>query len=167
MNRYLWKWAGVLLLAIAIAAVGCLVWLRWKRDAPRRRALATVSRFNEALTSGADENLLAAVVAPSVLTSRTPQEQAEFLRKALRDEVSAEGLAALKRIGKFGPLREVFPDEADKWARQAGVSVSDCVAYRAERNGIRAELVLVSEQGNHRVVRCNNIAQLANKGSVE
>ncbi len=57
----------------------------------------------------------------------------EFLTKALRDEISAEGIGALKKDGAFGPLRKMFPTEAETWANQAGVKAEDCVAFKMER----------------------------------
>jgi hypothetical protein len=88
-------------------------------------------------------------------------EQTEFLTKALRDEISPEGLAVLRREGKFGALTDLFPQEAKTWAAQAGVKPEDCVAFRMERDNIRAEVVLVREGEVYRVVRCNNVKQLA------
>lgn len=79
--------------------------------------------------------------------SRTRAEQIEFISKALRDELSREGLVVLKKEGRFGSLNELFPAEADVWAVQAGVKPEDCVAFRMERNGLRAEVVLVRNSG--------------------
>jgi hypothetical protein len=95
-----------------------------------------------------------------------PHEQTEFITKALRDELSAEGLEALRKGAQFGPLKELFPAEADAWASQAGVKAEDCVGLRMERNGIRAEVVLVRSPNHEsrppfRIVRCNNVKQMA------
>ena len=57
-----------------------------------------------------------------------------FLPKGLRSYGMKEGL--------FGPLQEMFPQEAAAWAAQAGVKVEDCVAFKLEQNGLRAEVVL-------------------------
>ena len=54
-----------------------------------------------------------------------------------------------------------FPGEGGKWAEAFGVDPSDCVAFRAEKNGLRAELVLVKTNGFTRILRCNNVKQLA------
>jgi len=78
----------------------------------------------------------------------------------------------LKRDGAFGPLANLFPAEAETWAKQAGVKPEDCVAFKLERNGLRAEVVLVrtpdsplvprpSSLPGYRILRCNNIKQLA------
>jgi hypothetical protein len=107
------------------------------------------------------------------LQSRTPSEQLEFITKALSDEVSLEGLAVLKKEGRFGALKEVFPVEADGWVAQAGVKLEDYVAFRLERNGLRTEVVLActsdsppathhSPRHTYRIVRCNNVKQLGN-----
>jgi len=114
-----------------------------------------------ALNAGTADDLLQTVVLPAAVSGRTSAEQTEFLSKALRDEISAEGLAVLRREGKFGPLQELFPQEAATWAAQAGVKPEDCVAFRMERDSIRAEVVLVREGNTHRVVRCNNVKQMA------
>ncbi len=98
-------------------------------------------------------------------------EQAEFLTKALADEISPEGLAVLQREGSFGPLATVFAAEAEGWAKQGGVKVEDCVAFKLERNGLRAEVVLAAGTPlaprlsplatSMRILRCNNVKQLA------
>ena len=61
----------------------------------------------------------------------------------------------------FGGLSDVFPIEAAGWAEQAGVKPADCLGFKLERNGIRAEVVLVREGASYRVVRCNNVKQMA------
>ena len=86
----------------------------------------------------------------------------DFVRKALAEEVSQEGIKALQKDGQFGRLNEIFPGEAERWAEQAGVKVDDCVAFCAERNGIRAEAVLLMRGTSGMVVRINNVKQLAN-----
>ena len=41
------------------------------------------------------------------------------------------------------------------------MKVEDCVAFKMERAGIRAEVVLLREGETYRVVRCNNVKQMA------
>jgi hypothetical protein len=92
-----------------------------------------------------------------------------FIRKALRDEISPEGLVLLKKEGTFGPLTTVFPKEATNWAAQAGVKPEDCLAFRLDRtNSLRAEVVLArvpdsppatraSLLPSFRILRCNDV----------
>jgi hypothetical protein len=54
----------------------------------------------------------------------------------------------------------VFPQEAPFWAKAAGVEVADCVAFRGEKNGIRAEVVITTN-GAYRIIRVNNVKQMA------
>jgi hypothetical protein len=149
-----------LMLATAIVCGVGLVYFLWRNDAPRRYSFKALDNFCIALNSGNADALLQTVVQPSAVQNRTAAEQAEFLVKALQDEISPEGLAALKREGQFGALKAVFPDEATKWSQQAGVNVDDCVAFKMERGGIRAEVVLLREGQTYRVVRCNNVKQM-------
>ena len=134
---------------------------KWKQDAPRRNSLTALQNLRAALTSNDSGSLLNSIALPQALQSRTAPEQVEFLRKALQDEISDEGVAALKSRGKFGPLNQVFPKEGEIWARQAGLKPEDCLAFKMERTGIRAEVVLVHEGQSYRVVRCNNVKQMA------
>lgn len=153
-------------LLIAAAAV---YW--WHHDAPRRDSLATLARLDNALHSANRAELLDLIVLPAAVQGRTAPEQSEFLVKALNDEISPEGLAVLRKDGAFGPLKELFPAEAEAWARQARVNPDDCVAFKLERNGLRAEVVLerIAEfearnakgRPGYRVVRLNNVKQLA------
>jgi len=114
--------------------------------------------------------LLDRLVLPSALASKTPAEQSEFIRKALRDELSPDGIALLKKRARFGPLLELFPHEATNWAAQAGVEVTNCVAFRLDRpDGLRAEVVLVTQSAirnpqsatEYRLLRVNNVTPLA------
>ena len=133
---------------------------RWVADEPRREALAAAARFGRELRSP-DGKVRDCVVVPGAYLSRTPQEQEDFVRKALRDEISAEGLEILSREGDYGPLAEVFPDNGSKWAKQFGVDAEDCVAFKTVKGNLIAELVLHNEGTRYRILRCNNVKQLA------
>jgi len=152
----------------ALALVGGMQsWIGWQRGAPRRPSLDLLHRLDQRLNAASHEDLLSLLALPVGLQSRTPQEQTEFVSKALAGEISSEGLAVLRRDGQFGPLKDVFPQEAEKWAGQAGVKPDDCVAFRFERNGARAEVVLVKrpEAPNtpaaFRIIRCNDVSRMA------
>ena len=100
---------------------------------------------------------------PEALRSRTTSEQLEFIRKSLHDEISLEGFDVLKKHASYGPLKQLFPAEAAAWAKQAGVNPDDCVAFKLEQNGLKSEVVLVLENQSLKIVRCNNVKQLAAK----
>jgi hypothetical protein len=156
----------ILILGIIATAV---FW--WIHDEPRRDSLACLARLDTALHSGRRAELLRLLIMPAAVQSRTVPEQSEFLAKALNDEISPEGIAVLRQRGAYGPLQDLFPAEAEGWASQAGVRPDDCVAFKLERNGVRAEVVLLkpskiedqSLTGNSafRIVRVNNVKQLA------
>lgn len=135
--------------------------MRWKQEEPRRNAIHALEAFTAALHTGDADKLLRSVVLPADIQSRTAPEQADFLTKALRNEISTEGLAMLRRGGQFGPLTNIFPTEVKRWSSQAGADPEDCVAFRLERDTITAEVVLVHAGEVFRVVRCNNVKQLA------
>jgi hypothetical protein len=160
------KWRLFVISVLLLAASGAWFW--WKAGETRRASIQTLQRFNLTLATGNSADLLDAVVMPSAILGRTSAEQAEFLTKALRDEISAEGLTVLQRDGAFGPLTDIFPTEAQTWANQAGVKPEDCVAFKLERNGQRAEVVLLrlstlnpKPATDFRIVRLNNVRQLA------
>lgn len=155
------------LLAVLVL-VGGMSWYFWKKAEPRRNALGILRQFNDALSVGDSTKILELVSIPTALAGRTAAEQSEFLGKALHDEISAEGLAVLQREGQFGPLTNLFPAEAGAWAQSANVPVENCVAFRLERNGHRAEVVLHrpltpdrQSSSAFKLVRCNNVKQLA------
>ncbi len=160
--------AGVLV-CVALLGAGFYWWIQ---DAPRRESLVSLTRLDAALHSSNRGELLDLVILPPSVRSRGGAEQSEFLAKALNDEISPEGLAVLKARGDYGPLKELFPAEADAWCAQAGVRPDDCVAFKLERNGVRAEVVLIkpptsdfqssSDGGPYRIVRLNNVKQMAN-----
>lgn len=159
---------GVVLLVVALlGAAG--YW--WVHDAPRRASLASLTRLDAALHSGSRGELLDLVIIPATVRGRSAPEQSEFLTKVLNNEISPEGLAVLRQRGDYGPLKKLFPAEAETWCTQAGVHPDDCVAFKLERKGLRAEVVLLKPsnfeseathgKAPYRIVRVNNVKQLA------
>jgi hypothetical protein len=143
----------------------------WSQDEPRRGAIQALDALVGALQAANTKNLLQAIAIPTAVRTRTASEQAGFLTKALREEISPEGLRLLRQQGQSGALTNLFPDEAAGWAAQADVAAEQCVAFKAEKNGVRAEVVLsrsvvpTGKPGHtetvYRVVRGNNVKQLA------
>ncbi len=159
--------AGLSLLVLALLGAALYGW--WVHDASRRASLTSLARLDAALHAGRRAELLDLLVVPAALQGRSAAEQSEFLAKALNDEISPEGLAVLRKHGAYGPLRKLFPNEAESWAKEAGVNPDACVAFKLERPGVRAEVVLVPDASlgtrpsspGFRVVRLNNVKQLA------
>lgn len=135
--------------------------LFWQHGQPRRVALQEVSKLADNLANQHGSELLETIVMPAAIRSQTPAEQQEFLTKALAEEISPEGVLALKHHAQFGLAKSIFPDEYANWCQQAGVDADNCVAFKMERAGIRAEILLVREGQTYRVVRCNNVKQMA------
>lgn len=154
------------LLATGFIVAGVL--FVWRQGTARRESLSVLNQLEAGLAESNSDTLHQSMVMPAALQGRSMPEQTQFLRKALLDELSPEGLAALKKHGRFGILTKIFPDEAEAWANQAGVAPDNCVAFRMERNGHRAEVVLVETAGSspntesyYRIVRVNNVRQMA------
>jgi hypothetical protein len=145
----------------ATALIACGVLIFWKHGESRRAALQEVSKLADNLANNHRAELLDTVLIPAAIKSRTPSEQEQFLAKALADEISPAGVESLERHAEFGPLKTIFPDEATVWCSQAGVNVDDCVAFKMERAGIRAEVVMLHEGQTYRILRCNNVRQMA------
>ena len=135
--------------------------LLWRHGEPRRDALQEVSKLADTLANNHGSELLEIVVTPAAVSSKTQAEQEEFIAKALADEISPEGVLALKNHAQFGLVKSIFPDEYAKWCLQAGVTADDCVAFKMEHDGIQAAVLLVHEGQTYRVVRCNNVKQMA------
>lgn len=140
--------------------------LYWQHGQPRRTASQTLFKLASALMNPNGSDLLDIVVMPAAVRSQTPAEQQEFVAKALRDEISPEGVLALKHHAEFGSAKSIFPAEYANWCQQAGVNADDCVAFKMERAGIRAEIVLVHEGQNYRVVRCKDVKQMAGENQI-
>jgi hypothetical protein len=151
--------AALALLLVVVVSV--VVSPRRKDGQPRRRAIQTLGGLDTALRTGNAADLLKTICIPAAIQGRTATEQAQFLTKALADEISPEGLAVLQKDGAFGSLTNIFPAEAARWSAQAGAKPEDCVAFRMERAGIRAEVVLQRAGQTFRIVRCNNVSQMA------
>lgn len=152
----------VIATAIILALGGAFLF--WQHGQPRRVALQSISELASNLSNPHGSELLDTILIPIAVQSRTQAEQQEFITKALADEISPAGVEALKRHAEFGSLKSVFPKEALDWCSQAGVNVNDCVAFKMERAGIRAEVVMLHEGQTYRVIRCNNVKQMAMEG---
>jgi len=150
---------------VAIGLVVGAAFLLWQHGQPRRQAVLAVSKLADNLANSRGAELLDTILIPVAIQSRTPSEQEQFLTKALADEISPAGVEALKRHAEFGPLKTIFPNEAPVWCSQAGVNVDDCVAFKMERAGIRAEVVMLHEGQTYRLVRCTNVRQMASEKS--
>lgn len=135
--------------------------LYWQHGQLRRVASQTLYKLASAQMNPNGSDLLDAILLPAAVRDMTRMEQQEFVAKALTDEISIGGVLALKRHAEFGALKSVFPDECANWCQQAGVNADACVAFKMERAGIRAEVLLVREGQTYRLVRCNNVKQMA------
>jgi hypothetical protein len=146
---------------IVLLAVAWFTFDRYQRGAPRRSAVSALAGLHSALAGRDTASALSQVEIPAAIAGKPPTEQQRWLGEMLQDEISAEGLAALTRQGRFGPVAELFPGEARRWADTARVPVEECVAFRMERDGLRAEVVLHRTPAGYRIVRCNNVKQMA------
>ena len=157
------KKSGIFVATAASLTVAAVVFLAWRHGQPRRSALGAVSQLSTALENPNGAALLNSVLMPLAIQSRTSAEQTEFLVKALSDEISPEGVAALKKHAEFGPAKVLFPNDCLRWCQQAGVNADDCVAFKMERAGIRAEVILARDGATYRIVRCNNVKHMADE----
>jgi hypothetical protein len=145
----------------AVLAGAVFLWT-YQHQSPKRNALATLGKLDEAMSSKS-AGILALVVIPPSMVAQSENDQGGAIRDLLKDEVSPAGLKALKKGSVFGPLADVFPEEGKRWADNARVPLADCVAFRMERNNIRAEVVLHQTPAGYRILRCNNVKQMASK----
>lgn len=153
----------LVLLIVALLACAVLVWRSpWFKRRPMAewRALDVSAALVEAVAGGTGTGVTSLVVLPAGLADHSVQEKSDFILRALRDEVSVEGLAVMRREATFGSLAKVFPEDAQIWSSSSGVRADDCVAFRLEKNGIRAEIALVTNP-TYRVIRVNNVRQMA------
>ena len=161
VNRIgIFRSSRVVVLVATVLTVGAVV-LLWRRDLPRREALQCVSKLASNLTNHRGPDLLDAIVMPASIRSQTPEEQLEFITKALADEISPAGVEALKQHAEFGSAKSIFPEDYAAWCQQADVDANNCVAFKMERAGLRAEILLVQEGQTYRIIRCNNVKQMA------
>ena len=154
------RWAAIAIVALVVCG-SFFALHRHRLGEPRRSALFIVSEISRLLTSADIAKVLPLLELPPAAEARSPEEQVQWIADVLRNEVSDAGLEELRRHGQFGPLAEVFPEEAARWVDSAHLAVRDCVAFRMERDGIRAEVVLHQTSSGFRVLRCNNVKQMA------
>lgn len=129
--------------------------------APRRRALQSLQRLQTAVFSNDGGAILSAVRLPEHISRLKAPEQAEWAETLLRAELSPRGLIEMQKHARFGRLLDLFPDEGSRWATAAGAPADRCLAFRMERAGIRAEVVLEPTSADYRIIRCNNVAAMA------
>lgn len=151
-----------LLFAVALAM---MVWLGLGHIR-RAKAGGFATRFTDALNSRASAELRRLVYSPPFLNDKSAVERDLLILDLLATEVSAEGMAILIRDGDFGSVLKLFPAEALGWCQAFGVKAADCDAFRLQRGEFTAELVLHRQSdASYRVLRCNDIRQLANPAS--
>jgi hypothetical protein len=156
MKRHL----AVLSIATCVLTMIGLWAYQWRKSEPKRHCLAALRQFETILNLADSSLLLKEVAVPQAVQGKTPQEQAEFIRKALKSEISENGLRLIARLGSFGPLNQIFPVEGAAWAKQAGVDSENCLAFRRDGKPFRTEIVLEAQGQTYRVVRCNNVNSL-------
>ncbi len=149
------KTIAVLVLTLVVVGISYRYYKR--SHSPRAEAIQVAKLLNQALETNDADILLELISLPPAYAGRTDAEKIEFLTKALRNEISEEGLRRLMKNGEFGALLDVFPETGNEWAGKAGVDAGDCVAFRLEGNGIRSELVICTNTTPNRIVRANNI----------
>lgn len=150
----------VLVAVVLVVGLAALVVHR-QASSERRQAARLLGRVVDSLAARSSDALLELMVVPQVVAGKSTAEQAQWLRDVLREEVTAEGVAALRSKGKFGRLPEVFPESSSRWTEDSGVRPEDCLAWRMERGGITAEVVYASSPQGFRFLRINNVAQMA------
>lgn len=72
------------------------------------------------------------------------------------NEISLAGIDILEEKGKFGTLKEIFPEKAARWAERAKVAVEDCYAMRHEG----AEVAAVWSEGRFELIRLDDVGKL-------
>lgn len=150
------KLVSILILAVAI---GVSVW--WLSGDSKRSSLKALSRLEELVSDSNQVIPQDLVILPESAKSKPHAEANQWLREVLRDELSNDGIRELRRSARFGSLTTVFPERASTWAEAAGASPDDCYAFRMDRNGVTAEVVLVPGPNGFRISRCNNVKQMA------
>ncbi len=154
-HNFINKYIPIVLIFAVFAGTG--IWWWRQIEHPERDAIEAVYSVLDALENNSGLDILDLVLMPPAYASRTGVEQCDFIRKALRDEVSEAGLQILARDGEYGSLSEIFPDEAQRWSKLFGVDPVDCVAFRADREKLRTEVVLLKTGDSFRLLRCNNV----------
>ncbi|MDB6005879.1 MAG: hypothetical protein JWR15_2866 [Prosthecobacter sp.] len=132
------------------------------RRSQRNHAASAGNQLGETIQRRDLEGMRSLVQAPAFLNDRSQPERDLLTLNLLEGEVSPEGLAILTKDGDFGPLRSIFPSEAESWSKALAVNAEECVAFRLQKGGFTAELVLHRQADDtYRVLRCNDIRQLA------
>ncbi len=146
---------------IAGACLAALIFSIFKEGAHRREAIQALVELDRLIRNADSAPALAKVILPPSQANAQQDAQAAWLRSTLQDEISDTGIHEMQRHADFGALKELFPVEGLRWAASAQVQPDDCVAFRMERNGITAEVVLHRSASGMRILRCNNIKQMA------
>ena len=149
--------ATTVFLSILICLILSGIWLA--RARAKMQAVDAGIAFAQLVELRDSAKVESLMVIPPSLVEKTPLERKALIFELLTSEISSEGAKQIASKGQFGPLKDVFPNDAAQWA--AGVPIDDCVAFRMEREGIRAELVLLKSADKHLVLRCNNVRQMA------
>jgi hypothetical protein len=91
---------------VALLVLSGFLWLKWKRDEPRRDCLQALGRLDAALRTGNSADLLNTVCVPAAIQGRTGPEETQFLSRAVVDGISSASRSAVFSPKPFG-LRAV------------------------------------------------------------
>jgi len=143
--------------AVACGVILVAAFLARQSGVLEQQALATLSELERAVIEGNAELLAQIVLPPATVRGRSRVEGDRLLLEILSGEVTAEGVELLRRRGQWGPLLDVFPEEAEKWTDPVGIDPALCVAFRLDGSESRAEVVMVNQEDRMRVLRCNDV----------
>lgn len=124
---------------------------------PKREAIAVLQQLEQMVRADSTAQIERVIVVPEVVRDRSPSEKARLLREIFQNEVTTEGIESLRKVGTWGPLLDVFPDEAGRWTESTGIDPARCMALRNDGPDFRSEVVLVNDDNQLRVLRCNDV----------
>jgi hypothetical protein len=155
---------GISLTALFLLAAGMsAAWWYWnsQKSSPDRAATLDVLQRLDVSLKDANGDPADWIMPPTVAEGKSPAEYDRWIREVLYEEISPEGLAVLKEEARFGPLLDLFPEQAEAWTSPYSIPAAECLAFRMERSGITAEVVVAPYKGSYKIIRCNNIKQMA------
>ena len=146
--------------AVLCAIAGLLTW--HKRQLSRNSAAVAATVLAQSLANRDSQSLSRLITLPPALEDKSPAERSLLTMDLLDTELSADGLRILLEQGAFGTLTKIFPEKAVEWTEPYRIPPDQCFAFKLTRNAVTAELGLHRQpDGTFRVLRCNDIRQLA------
>lgn len=121
-------------------------------------ALAVLTRVADALKDGKGSSVASDFKIPEGAPPEVVDKELAKLYE--RKEISPEGVKLLAKNGEWGKLKELFPEQAERWSSKMNAPVDQCYGFKLESKGTTAEVGFVWDGSKLQIIRLDDVGKL-------